>query len=654
MMKIIMLISVAILAQICESTMTVSKTKDHVLYPYCEENDCGTVPSAKEIQLIRESWPAVKKNKDVFSEFVLEHYRVHPKTQELLPQLANIALADMPANDYFVKLTQTYIPMGMQEMVDNLDNSAVLSVLLECLHPEWYVDYVSVDRQNRETLRIFFKVLEENMGDQLSESTKAAWTKGMTYATSFMKMRPSHTNENSVLSANDVALVRKFHAASRDNLAIATTALIKMFTLHPESQKLVPALAGVPVDQLMGNQDFLVLAHTCSAVADFIVSNLDNEKVLTHILVQQTKPEQFVDYMHPIHQLDETATLVMAAIDEVVSPDAATKQALANVMKYVNDIMATKLVPNNEVQSVAEPVVSAKEKALIRDSWNQMRFNSEVAPKIYLKMFAAHPEVQSLFPQFANVPATQLSQNKNFLALSYGTFYGMTFIINNMDNPQLLHKQISKMASPVFYVASPTIAQQNDETIRIVLEVFREELGSTFTAESASAWTSLLSYVNSVLEENLSINPITTDEKSILSDNLVMVKQNKKFGGNMLIKMFLSHPKTRDLFPNFAKVPISSLPNNAEFVAISNMMLSGFEFMVQNIDQPQVLRQVLGNKPIGQYFVADIPIELQLEETSRMVIDAFDEELGARFTPITRKAWKRAFLLVNSIMAESL
>ena len=76
------------------------------------------------------------------------HFRVHPKTQELLPELAGIALADLPNNAYFVQLSETYVVLATNEIVDNLDNAGVLSKLLECLHPEWYVDYVSIDRQN--------------------------------------------------------------------------------------------------------------------------------------------------------------------------------------------------------------------------------------------------------------------------------------------------------------------------------------------------------------------------------------------------------------------------------------------------------------------------------------------------------------------------
>jgi len=656
MIQSIFLISILFLAQSSATTISISASDDVQICGKTSEScsAAASQPSAEEIRLIRESWPIIKKNKNVLAEFVLEHFRVHPKTQDLLPELAGVALADLPSNAFFVQLTETYVVFALNEITDNLDNSGVLSNLLQCLHPEWYVDFVPIDQQNKETLRIFYKVLEEQMGDQLSEKTKAAWVKGMNYAFTFLKMKPGHTNVNSFLASNDIVLVRQFYAANRNNMAIVTKALMKMFTEHPESQKLVPALAAVPLNKLANNEDFLVLAHFSSAVASFIVSNLDNEDVLSHILAQQTTPEMFVSYMDPIYQLDETAHVVMTAIKEEVSIDEATEKALKNVMAYVNGIMASKVAANSDVKSVAEPVVSAKNKGLIRATWDQMRFNAEIAPKIMLKMFTTYPETQSMFPQFAQVAVSQLSNNLQFLAATYSVFSGMNFIVSNVDDSESITKLISKMDSPIFFVPKPSVAPSFEEINQIVLEVLKEELGSKFTSEHASAWTSLMTLVNRILEENITIKPISSEEKHVLIDNLKMTKGNKKFGANMLLKMFLAHPKTQSLFPNFAKLPVSSLSNNAEFVAFGKMMVSGIEMLVNMIDQPETLRQLLGNKPIGQYFVADIPLDQQLEETARLVIDAFDEELGVRFTPMTRNIWKRAFLLANSIMEESI
>ena len=84
-------------------------------------------------------------------------------------------------------------------------------------------------------------------------------------------------------------------------------------------------------------------------------------------------------------EIQEVAHVILSAIKEEVSVDEATSKALENVMAYVNGIMATKVAANSDVMSTTESVVSAKSKSLIRATWNQMRFNSNVAPKIFVK-----------------------------------------------------------------------------------------------------------------------------------------------------------------------------------------------------------------------------------------------------------------------------
>jgi len=652
MIRNILLLSLVALATSTTITITTDGNTLTCGADFC--SGASPVPTAEEIKLVRDSWPIIKKNKAVLSEFVLEHFRVHPKTQELLPELAQVALADLPTHPYFVTLSETYVVLAMNEMIDNLDNAGVLSKLLECLHPEWYVDYVSIERQNKETLRIFYKVLEEQMGGELSAETKAAWVKGMDYAFTFLKMRPSQTHLNSQLSVDDITLVRKFHAAHRHNPAIATRALMKMFTEHPESQKLVPALAGVPLNELAQNEDFVVLANFASAVVTFIVTNLDNEQILTHILYQQTKPEQFVDYVSPIHQLDETAHVILTAIKEEVTVDDATYKAMQNVMAYVNGIMALKVAPNSDIKSTTEPVVSAAHRSLIRSTWDQMRFNSNVAPKILMKLFSAHPRAQKLFAKIAEVSTFDLMENKDFLALSYTFYSQFNLIVNNVDNPEIIKSQVARMISPSFFIdPSASIAQQLERANKIILEIFGEELGSSFTDEAAAAWTSLLKIVYEVVEKYALVQPITTEEQIILKDNIQMIqKQNKDFGSDILMKMFRTYPQTKSLFPNFAKLETSSLIKNPELKAIGRMMLSGFDMMMENIHQPAVLRRMLDLRPFESYFVSGVSIYQQLEETGNLVMEALDEELGTRFVPSTRQIWKRAFHLVNSIMAE--
>merc|ERR1711973_32690 len=651
MMKSIILVSLAVLALSSATTISIENGK------ICSKDadSCATkpVPSAEQVKLIRDSWPVIKKNKNVLAEFVLEHFRVHPKTQELLPELAGIALADLPTNPFFVQLSETYVVLAMNEIIDNLDNAGVLSKLLECLHPEWYVDYVSIDRQNDETLRIWYKVLEEQMGNELSQETKDAWRKGMNYAFTFLKMRPSQPHINSALSVKGVQLVRKFYAAHRDNIAIVNKALLKMFTQHPEAQKLVPALVGVPVNKLEENEDFQVLAYYSSAVATFIVTNLDQEDILTHILVQQTKPEQFVDYIDPIYQLDETWDVILSAIREMVPVDEETNKALENVMSYVNGIMAQKVAPNSDTKSIVEPVVSGNSKNAVRATFDQMRFNSEVAPKIMLKLFTAYPETQKMFPRIADVAVSDLMNNRKFLSISYSAFAGFNFILNNMDDPEIIKLQLSKVDFPgMFVFPFPGTSQQHQDTSRIVLEVFREELGAAFTAEAASGWTSLLNFVSQALIKNVAVSPLSAADFTILKDNLKMINKDSNFAAKAIFKMLIAHPKTISIFPQFAKENIATLMSNPEFLATGKMVMTGFEFIVNNLQEPQVIRRLLANRPFENYFVSYVSIPQQLEDTTRYVIESLDEELGARFTPATRNVWKRACNYANSIMEE--
>merc|ERR1712116_31093 len=144
MIRNILLLSLVALATSTTITITTDGNTLTCGADFC--SGASPVPTAEEIKLVRDSWPIIKKNKAVLSEFVLEHFRVHPKTQELLPELAQVALADLPTHPYFVTLSETYVVLAMNEMIDNLDNAGVLSKLLECLHPEWYVDYVSIER----------------------------------------------------------------------------------------------------------------------------------------------------------------------------------------------------------------------------------------------------------------------------------------------------------------------------------------------------------------------------------------------------------------------------------------------------------------------------------------------------------------------------
>ena len=178
------------------------------------------------------------------------------------------------------------------------------------------------------------------------------------------------------------------------------------------------------------------------------------------------------------------------------------------------------------------------------------------------RLFTTYPETQKMFPRIADVPVSELMSNRKFLSISYSAFAGFNFILNNMDDPEIIKLQLSKVDYPgtlvfpfpgttqLHQVRTHTIMpiKKNRETplfqvqilpqntSRIVLEVFREELGTAFTAEAASGWTSLLNFITQALIKNVAVSPLSAADFTILKDNLKMINKDSNIGAKAVHK----------------------------------------------------------------------------------------------------------------------
>jgi len=351
----------------------------------------GATPTAEEIALIRQTWNLVRDNSNVHIRTLTEHFKIHPETQKLFPKFANVPLKDLPNNADLRKQAYSCVVFGLNFMINNLDNPALLEAALRRVdaYGKWYVEYMSQERQIGETIRIFLQVLEEELGDKLSAEAKAAWQKGITYAFSFMGSTGKTATGKSILSAEELKLVRSSWPKISGTLNVAENALIKHFVLHPPIQKLYPTLANVPIADLKNTEDFHIQAHTAIKVTNFIVNNLDNDELLRAMLSKVTIPAFFVDYMEPIHQLDETTRLFLEAVDEEFgsSISVETKAAWKKGLDHVMQIMAENAQSTGLDTTVQRKTsdISVKDKALVRNSWSLARRNSNIAPKLFLK-----------------------------------------------------------------------------------------------------------------------------------------------------------------------------------------------------------------------------------------------------------------------------
>jgi len=633
--------------------------------------DSSSVPTADEIALIRDVYPFIQTKK-VLVRVVTDHFVFHPDVQLLLPEpYASMPLADLQNNADFQQQAYVYMLLATNFIVKNLDNPEYLEKHFRRLDnywgSKWYVTYVDEQRQLDETVRIFSRVIDQELGGTLSAQAKAAFSKALKYAFSFLGTAQSTgASGTSVLSADELSLVRStYNSLIKGNVKLAENCMLKHFVLHPAVQKLYPGLADVPLADLPNSDEFHTQAYVALFALDWIVNNLDNDELLAYHLSRVNIPNFYVDYMDPLHQFDETTRLFLESANEVLGSSFTADAAAAykKAFDHVTDIMTAKATTSvngvaldTSVKRVSAgcPGIPSKVKALIRDTWSLARRNADIAPKIFLKMFEAHPETQKMFPRLANVPFEDLRANKFFQQQVYNCLFGLTVIIKNIDTPDLVATLLRNMASPNFYVDGPSAAQQLDETTRIFNEVMQEELGAVYSADVQDAFTTLFGYVNEVLAKADGDNVPTDFDKQIMRDNMNVIKQqNNNIGAKILLKLLKAHPDTQKLFKNFASVPLADLPDNAEFKAYGNMLTAGLNFMIDNLDDTSLMRQMLSSKKAAAYFVPGVSIRMQLEETFRVAIEAIGEELGDRFTAKTKAAFTRGLRFLNIVQDES-
>ena len=79
----------------------------------------------------------------------------------------------------------------------------------------------------QETIKIFLSVLEQNIGQPLTAETKHAWRKGLGYILSFVGSLDRLKSGNSVLSVEELRLVRDSWPLISADLRVAENCLIK-------------------------------------------------------------------------------------------------------------------------------------------------------------------------------------------------------------------------------------------------------------------------------------------------------------------------------------------------------------------------------------------------------------------------------------------
>ena len=64
----------------------------------------------------------------------------------------------------------------------------------------------------------------------------------------------------------------------------------------------------------------------------------------------------------------------------------------------------------------------------------------------------------------------------------------------------------------------------------------KEELGASLTAEAVEAFKALLDHTHNVLSKANNVEALTADDLSVVQDDWILIKKNKNFGANAIVK----------------------------------------------------------------------------------------------------------------------
>ena len=139
-----------------------------------------------------------------------------------------------------------------------------------------------------------------------------------------------------------------------------------MFAAHPETQKMFPRFANVPVAELSGNKFFQQQVYNCLFGLTVIIKNLDTPDIVTALLKNMATPSFYVDGPSAAAQLDETTRLFNEVLAEelgaVYTPEV--KGAFTELLNLVHGVLA---------KANDDGVPSTQDKQIIRDNINILK-----------------------------------------------------------------------------------------------------------------------------------------------------------------------------------------------------------------------------------------------------------------------------------------
>lgn len=172
------------------------------------------------------------------------------------------------------------------------------------------------------------------------------------------------------------------------------------------------------------------------------------------------------------------------------------------------------------------------------------------------------------------------------------------------------------------------------------------------------AWVTITSFFGSFLSSDDDVidetTGLTKQQKALIKKSWTYVLEDKlRIGVIIFIKLFKAFPASQQLFEKLKDyTDFEELARNKKMKAHATRVMAALTSLVENIDQPDILDELLRNTSVTHYRMRMPPH--YFEDLGGVIIEALVENLGDKFTPKTKEAWLIYYGYMCRIMLEEM
>ncbi|KAK0043334.1 hemoglobin type 1 [Biomphalaria pfeifferi] len=548
---------------------------------------------------------------------------------------------------------------GLESILNNLNKPGQLQSALEHLADD------HLDRKPRIGLEFFGPLqkyihlyIESTLNVATGSEESKAWTN---LFTALNKVIRDHAIERLGLSDKDRKALdsswKKLRSGAGGRNKAAINLVFWMFEHVPNMREQFTKFdAHQPNAALKQNPEFLAQVGRILGGIESLLNNLDDPVALKAAIDRladahlSMSPRIGLGFFGPLQQN------IHEYIEETlgVSADSDEAKGWTHLFAAFNRVLKERTVLK---------IVSDNEGAALKSSWKSLvdaaGDRQAAGTKLVLWMLNNVPNMRDQFSKFnAHQGDDVLKADAEFNKQVERIIGGLESLINNVDNAGQLQAAIDRLVDAHLHM-KPSIGLEFFEPLQQNIHIYIESaLGVAADSNEAQSWTHLLSAYNTVLREHsLEKIGLSDDDRKGLESSwkklLEAAGDKKTAGTNLVLWLFDNVPKMRDRFTKFnAHQSDDALKANAEFNKQVDVIVSGLEALVSNVNNPAALQAGierlvdthLNMQPsIGLSYFGSVQQYIHLYIAKTLNIAADSEEA---------KSWTHLWAAFNKVLKE--